>query len=84
MEVANAHGHTLHHLMEAGKRLIPGHFSEATWGCYKRAIEEVRTTCPRGIADEHVMDHLKVLGALCFEDATAPVAHSVKMACAAN
>ena len=48
-------------------------FDDETWDCYKAAVDAVRLSCPRGINDEHVMDHLKVLAALCYEDAEMPV-----------
>ncbi|KAH8098258.1 cysteine-type peptidase [Aureococcus anophagefferens] len=57
-------------------------FSDAHWACYGDAIEAVRTAWPRGIDDEHVLGHLKVLAALCYADTGADVAGAVAAACA--
>lgn len=80
--VSAAHGETLHGLLERGAKTDVGAFSDAHWACYGDAIEAVRTACPRGIDDEHVLGHLKVLAALCYADAGADVAGAVAAACA--
>ena len=80
--VSAAHGETLHGLLERGAKTDVGAFSDAHWACYGDAIEAVRTACPRGIDDEHVLGHLKVLAALCYADAGADVAGTVAAACA--
>ena len=69
-------------LLERGAKTDVGAFSDAHWACYGDAIEAVRTACPRGIDDEHVLGHLKVLAALCYADAGADVAGTVAAACA--
>ena len=56
-------------------------FTDETWDCYKAAVDAVRLSCPRGINDEHVMDHLKILASLCAQGAP-DVAASVRAACA--
>jgi hypothetical protein len=56
-------------------------FDDQTWDCYKAAVDAVRLSCPRGINDEHVMDHLKILASLCAQGAP-DVAASVRAACA--
>ena len=57
-------------------------FDDATWACYKAAVDAVRLSCPRGINDEHVMDHLKILAGICAAEPASDVAASVRAACA--
>ena len=56
-------------------------FDDATWACYKAAVDAVRLSCPRGISDEFVLGHVGMLGALCAEGAP-DVAASVRSVCA--
>ena len=56
-------------------------FDDATWACYKAAVDAVRLSCPRGINDEHVLAHLGILASLCAQGAP-DVAASVRAACA--
>ena len=56
-------------------------FDDATWACYKAAVDAVRLSCPRGINDEFVLGHVGMLGALCAEGAP-DVAASVRSVCA--
>jgi len=80
--VALAHGTTLHSAWEKGSTLDVGTFTAAHWACYEASIEAVRTTCPNGVASEHVLAHLKVLASLCYADAAADVAGAVAKVCA--
>ena len=57
-------------------------FDDETWDCYKAAVDAVRLSCPRGINDEHVMDHLKILAGICAAAPASDVAASVRAACA--
>ena len=57
-------------------------FTDETWDCYKAAVDAVRLSCPRGINDEHVMDHLKILAGICAAEPASDVAASVRAACA--
>ena len=57
-------------------------FTDETWACYKAAVDAVRLSCPRGINDEHVMDHLKILAGICEAEPASDVAASVRAACA--
>ena len=57
-------------------------FTDETWACYKAAVDAVRLSCPRGINDEHVMDHLKILAGICWAEPASDVAASVRAACA--
>ena len=57
-------------------------FTDETWECYKAAVDAVRLSCPRGINDEHVMDHLKILAGICAAEPASDVAASVRAACA--
>ena len=57
-------------------------FTDETWACYKAAVDAVRLSCPRGINDEHVMDHLKILAGICAAAPASDVAASVRAACA--
>ena len=54
-------------------------FSDATWACYKAAVDAVRLSCPRGISDEFVLGHVGMLGALCAQG-VPDVAASVRTA----
>ena len=56
-------------------------FDDATWDCYKAAVDAVRLSCPRGLNDEYVLGHVGILGTLCAEGAP-DVAASVRTACA--
>ena len=57
-------------------------FTDETWDCYKAAVDAVRLSCPRGINDEHVMDHLKILAGICAAAPASDVASTVRAACA--
>ena len=57
-------------------------FTDETWACYKAAVDAVRLSCPRGINDEHVMDHLKILAGICAAAPASDVAASVRSVCA--
>ena len=57
-------------------------FDDETWDCYKAAVDAVRLSCPRGINDEHVMDHLKILAGICAAAPASDVAASVRSVCA--
>ena len=57
-------------------------FTDETWDCYKAAVDAVRLSCPRGINDEHVMDHLKILAGICAAEPASDVAASVRSVCA--
>ena len=50
-------------------------FDDATWACYKAAVDAVRLSCPRGISDEFVLGHVGMLGALCAEGAPDVAVH---------
>ena len=57
-------------------------FDDETWDCYKAAVDAVRLSCPRGINDEHVMDHLKILAGICAAEPASDVASTVRSVCA--
>ena len=57
-------------------------FDDEMWACYKAAVDAVRLSCPRGINDEHVMDHLKILAGICAAAPASDVASTVRAACA--
>ena len=57
-------------------------FTDETWACYKAAVDAVRLSCPRGINDEHVMDHLKILAGICAAAPASDVASTVRSVCA--
>ena len=57
-------------------------FDDETWDCYKAAVDAVRLSCPRGINDEHVMDHLKILAGICAAAPASDVASTVRTVCA--
>ena len=57
-------------------------FTDEMWACYKAAVDAVRLSCPRGINDEHVMDHLKILAGICAAAPASDVAASVRSVCA--
>ena len=57
-------------------------FTDETWECYKAAVDAVRLSCPRGINDEHVMDHLKILAGICAAEPASDVASTVRSVCA--
>ena len=57
-------------------------FTDDVWQCYKAAVDAVRLSCPRGINDEHVMDHLKILAGICAAEPASDVASTVRSVCA--
>ena len=57
-------------------------FDDETWDCYKAAVDAMRLSCPRGINDEHVMDHLKILAGICAAAPASDVASTVRSVCA--
>ena len=75
--IAAAHGTSL----VKGVAVDVASFNDATWACYKAAVDAVRLSCPRGISDEFVLGHVGMLGALCAEG-SPDVAASVRAACA--
>ena len=77
--IAAAHGASAS--LVTGFAVDVASFDDATWACYKAAVDAVRLSCPRGISDEFVLGHVGMLGALCA-DGGPDVAASVRAACA--
>ena len=77
--IAAAHGASAS--LVTGFAVDVASFDDATWACYKAAVDAVRLSCPRGISDEFVLGHVGMLGALCAEGAP-DVAASVRSVCA--
>ena len=78
--IAHAHGIEFSHPSVVAVDVAS--FTDETWDCYKAAVDAVRLSCPRGINDEHVMDHLKILAGICAGAPASDVAASVRAACA--
>ena len=78
--IAAAHGASAS--LVKGVTVDVASFDDETWDCYKAAVDAVRLSCPRGINDEHVMDHLKILAGICAAEPASDVAASVRAACA--
>ena len=77
--IAAAHGASAS--LVTGFAVDVASFDDATWACYKAAVDTVRLSCPRGISDEFVLGHVGMLGALCAEG-VPDVAASVRSVCA--
>ena len=80
--IAHAHGGIDVSLLWGVVAVDISAFTDETWDCYKAAVDAVRLSCPRGINDEHVMDHLKILAGICWAEPASDVAASVRAACA--
>ena len=78
--IAAAHGASAS--LVKGVTVDVASFDDETWDCYKAAVDAVRLSCPRGINDEHVMDHLKILAGICSVAPASDVAASVRAVCA--
>ena len=78
--IAHAHGIEFSHPSVVAVDVAS--FTDEMWACYKAAVDAVRLSCPRGINDEHVMDHLKILAGICAGAPASDVAASVRAACA--
>ena len=77
--IAAAHGASAS--LVTGFAVDVASFDDATWACYKAAVDAVRLSCPRGISDEFVLGQVGMLGALCAQG-VPDVAASVRSACA--
>ena len=78
--IAHAHGIEFSHPSVVAVDVAS--FTDETWDCYKAAVDAVRLSCPRGINDEHVMDHLKILAGICAAEPASDVASTVRSVCA--
>ena len=78
--IAHAHGIEFSHPSVVAVDVAS--FTDETWDCYKAAVDAVRLSCPRGINDEHVMDHLKILAWICAAAPASDVASTVRTVCA--
>ena len=78
--IAHAHGIEFSHPSVVAVDVAS--FTDETWDCYKAAVDAVRLSCPRGINDEHVMDHLKILAGICAAAPASDVASTVRTVCA--
>ena len=78
--IAHAHGIEFSHPSVVAVDVAS--FTDEMWACYKAAVDAVRLSCPRGINDEHVMDHLKILAGICAAAPASDVAASVRSVCA--
>ena len=78
--IAHAHGIEFSHPSVVAVDVAS--FTDEMWDCYKAAVDAVRLSCPRGINDEHVMDHLKILAGICAAEPASDVASTVRSVCA--
>ena len=78
--IAHAHGIEFSHPSVVAVDVAS--FTDEMWACYKAAVDAVRLSCPRGINDEHVMDHLKILAGICSVAPASDVASTVRSVCA--
>ena len=78
--IAHAHGIEFSHPSVVAVDVAS--FTDEMWACYKAAVDAVRLSCPRGINDEHVMDHLKILAGICAAEPASDVASTVRSVCA--